>query len=77
MKLGTWILISAIARIPSIVTSTVSGDSLGEQDYMKAIIAFAVMAVLSLAGILIYRTIIKPRKASKAKNEPNEFPTEE
>ena len=29
MKLGTWLCITAVARIPSIVTSTVTGDALG------------------------------------------------
>ena len=29
MKLGTWLFITAVARIPSIVTSTVTGDAWG------------------------------------------------
>jgi len=65
MKLGTWILISAIARIPSIITSTVSGNSLGEQEYLHAAVAFGITAVISIAGILIYRKIIRPRKQAK------------
>lgn len=64
MKLGTWILISATARIPSIVTSTVSGNSLGEEDYLFAVIAFSITALISFGGILIYRKIILPRKST-------------
>ncbi len=65
IKLSTWILISAVARIPSIVTSTVGGDALGEQKYTLAIVAFAVTAIVSIGGILIYQKIIKPRRAAK------------
>ena len=57
MKLGTWLLITAVARIPSIVTSTVTGDALGLKDYQFALIAFGVTLALSLAGILVYRRL--------------------
>ena len=57
MKLGTWLLITAVARIPSIVTSTVTGDALGLKDYQFALIAFGVTLALSLLGILVYRRL--------------------
>ena len=57
MKLGTWLCITAVARIPSIVTSTVTGDALGLKDYQVALIAFGVTLALSLAGILVYRRL--------------------
>ncbi|MBO5247970.1 MAG: TVP38/TMEM64 family protein [Clostridia bacterium] len=62
MKLSTWIWITAVARIPSVITSTIGGDALGEERYLLAIIAFAVTAAVSVAGILIYQKIIKPRR---------------
>lgn len=57
MKLGTWLCITAVARIPSIVTSTVTGDALGLKDYQFALIAFGVTLALSLLGILVYRRL--------------------
>lgn len=57
MKLGTWLFITAVARIPSIVTSTVTGDALGLKDYQFALIAFGVTLALSLVGILVYRRL--------------------
>ena len=57
MKLGTWLLITAVARIPSIVTSTVTGDALGLQNYQFALIAFGATLLLSLGGILVYRRL--------------------
>lgn len=67
MKYGTWVLISLIARMPSIVTSTVGGDALGEEQYLGAIIAFGVTAIISIGGVLIYRKLIKPKKGYKKK----------
>lgn len=57
MKLGTWLFITAVARIPSIVTSTVTGDALGLKDYQFALIAFGATLALSLVGILVYRRL--------------------
>ena len=67
MKLSTWICITSVARIPSIVTSTIGGDALGEEKYVLAIVAFAITAVVSVVGILIYQKIIKPRREKKGK----------
>ena len=39
MKLHEWLIISTIARIPSIVTSTLGGSALAEKDYTFAILA--------------------------------------
>ena len=59
MKLSVWLLITATARIPSVITSTIGGDALGMENYKFAIIVFIITAVISIAGILIYRHIQK------------------
>lgn len=64
MKLRTFLLISSVARIPSVISSTMGGHALGLQDYMFAVIVFAITAVMSLIGILIYRRMC--RRESKA-----------
>lgn len=55
MKLGHWLLISAIARIPSVVTSTACADALALGQYHVAAILLGVTALLALLGIHIYR----------------------
>lgn len=65
MKLPTWILISAVARIPSIITSTVSGSALGSQRYLVAVVVFTVTLAVSAIGLLIYQKIILPREHSE------------
>jgi uncharacterized membrane protein YdjX (TVP38/TMEM64 family) len=62
MRLSTWLLISFFGRIPSAVTSTVGGSALGDGKYTAAIVALIVTAVLSLAGFLVYKLILKERK---------------
>ena len=55
----TWLLISTVGRIPSIVTSTIGGDALGVQNYQFAIIAFAITLAVSGIGVLIYRAVCR------------------
>ncbi len=56
---GKWLLITAVGRLPSILTSTIGGDALGVQNYQFAIITFAVTLAISGAGLLIYRAICR------------------
>ncbi len=57
IKFLPYILISTIAKIPSIITSTVGGNAMGEKNYTFAIIAFAITGIISILGILIYNKI--------------------
>ncbi len=68
MKVYTWLLICSIGRIPSIVTSTLPGDALGNKQYLVGIIALAVTLAFSGIGLLIYYKIIKKRRLE---NDPN------
>jgi uncharacterized membrane protein YdjX (TVP38/TMEM64 family) len=57
MKLSTWLLITAVGRIPSVVTSTIGGDALGMQNYSFAAIALMATLLISGAGLLVYHRI--------------------
>ena len=59
VKLGTILILTGIARIPSILTSTIAGNALGMKNYTAAVIVYAVTGLASLAGILIYRKMSK------------------
>lgn len=61
MKLYEWLIISTIARIPSIVTSTIGGSALAEKNYKFAVIVFVIAAIISIAGIVIYNLIQSKR----------------
>ena len=59
MKLGVWLCICSFGRLPSLVTSTVGGDALGERSYLFAAAVFLAALGLSLGGLLIYRYICR------------------
>lgn len=54
LKFSSWLLIASVGRIPSVITSTIGGDALGSQQYLVAIVVFAVTIVLSGLGLLYY-----------------------
>ncbi|MFR7591674.1 MAG: TVP38/TMEM64 family protein [Longibaculum sp.] len=57
MKLSTFLLITTIARIPSIITSTIGGHAIGVENYIFSIIVFIVTGIISLIGLYIYKKI--------------------
>jgi uncharacterized membrane protein YdjX (TVP38/TMEM64 family) len=57
-----WLLIVAIGRIPSLITSTVTGAAAGEENYVLTVVMFAITALISLGGIIYYRWICKKEK---------------
>ena len=66
IRLLPWIVLTSIARIPSIVTSTVSGNALGLEKYGLAIIVFGTTALVSGIGYLIYHRAQKKRAFREA-----------
>ncbi len=55
----TWLWITSVARIPSIVTSTIGGSALGVQNYVFAAVALGMTLLISGIGLLIYRRICR------------------
>lgn len=62
MRLSTWIVIASVARIPSIVTSTVGGSALSLKNYTTAIVVFALTVAVSIGGWLLYNRICCARQ---------------
>lgn len=59
MKLLHFVLISSVGRLPSIVTSTLSGHALGTRAYVQALVIFGIVLAISGAGVLIYSWICR------------------
>jgi uncharacterized membrane protein YdjX (TVP38/TMEM64 family) len=53
-----FLVISLIARIPSVISSTYIGANIMEGNYMTGVIAFLAVGAVSLAGIIIYNKLI-------------------
>ena len=57
-----YLLIATFARIPSIITSTILGDSIADGRWGLALVVFAVTAVISVLGIILGNRYIEHRK---------------
>ncbi len=64
MKASVFLLLTSVARIPSIITSTLGGDALGTSNYLMALWVFIGTGVLSLIGLAIYNFAIKKQENS-------------
>jgi uncharacterized membrane protein YdjX (TVP38/TMEM64 family) len=73
IKLSMFLILTSIARIPSILTSTMTGSALGVQNYKAAAIVYAVTGIISLAGVLTYRKLSGVLKRAKPKNPQDEL----
>jgi uncharacterized membrane protein YdjX (TVP38/TMEM64 family) len=65
LTLPQWLTIVALARIPSLVTSTLTGAAAGQKNYMLSAVMLVITLLISGIGILYYRSICK-----KEKNDP-------
>lgn len=59
LKTWQWLCIVAISRIPSLVTSTVSGALAGKENYTLSAVVFGITILLSAAGVVYYRKICR------------------
>lgn len=62
LTLKQWLSIVVVARLPSLVTSTISGDAAGEKNYILAGITLVITVILSGIGIWYYRKICKEQE---------------
>ncbi len=59
MSIPLYIALTTVARFPSVILSTLTGDAAGTRDYTMAIVFLIVTGVVSGTGLLIYRWIRK------------------
>lgn len=60
-----FLILSALARIPSVVSSTVVGASVSEGEFLRSIIIFALTGIVGLAGIYINNLITNKHNQNK------------
>lgn len=65
MSIPLYIALTTAARFPSVISSTLAGGAMGDKNYTVAIITFAVTAVVSLTGVLIYNHIQKKHETQQ------------
>lgn len=62
IKLSTFLTLSMIARIPSVISSTFGGHLLGEERYIGAIVLYGVTGLVSLLGMIGYNQYLKKKQ---------------
>lgn len=62
IKLSHFLVLSMIARIPSMISSTFGGHLLGEERYGGAIILYGVTGIISLVGLLGYNAYLRKKQ---------------
>lgn len=60
-----WLRIVAVARIPSLITSTVTGAAAGEKNYILAGAVLLITLVISACGMLYYRALCKEQNVAR------------
>lgn len=72
IKMSEFLIISTIARIPSVASSTIGGNFFQDGKYLEGILLFVATGVISLVGLKIYGIISEKYKARKAENKKGE-----
>ena len=62
IKLSSFLLITTVARIPSIITTTIGGHSLSEQNYPFTIAVFVITGIISIVGLFAYKWYINKQQ---------------
>ncbi|MBR5424548.1 MAG: TVP38/TMEM64 family protein [Clostridia bacterium] len=69
-----FLILSSIARIPAIVSSTICGDFLGANNFKVAAIVFIVSALLSIPGGILYKKISARYVQNRPQTDPGPEP---
>lgn len=59
LRMREWLSIVAVARIPSLIGSTIPGGAMGSKNYVLAAVIWGISFLLSAAGVAYYRRISK------------------
>ena len=62
MKLTQFLMITLLARIPSVLSSTVSGQMLGDQHFITAAIVYTITGIVSIIGYIGYSRFLKTKE---------------
>ena len=60
-----WLLIVAVGRLPSLITSTITGAAAGEKNYVLTAVSLGVTLVITLTGIWYYRRLTKQEQEAR------------
>lgn len=65
LKLTRFLMISTVARIPSILSSTYAGATFMTGNFTKVVIIYSIIGIISIAGILLHNKYFNRKKVDK------------
>lgn len=66
LKMWEWLVIVAVGRLPSLLTSTITGAAAGEKNYILTAVSLGITAIITLGGIWYYRRLCKQEQEVEA-----------
>lgn len=60
-----YMIMTAVARIPSVLSSTLCGATLAEEQYLTSLLIFVLTGLLAAVGAVIYRSFTKKQTAAE------------
>lgn len=69
IKLHRFLLISTVARIPSVISSILVGDTLSNGNFVTSVLIFAASAVLGIMGVVAYNKFVDIRSAHHSQKQ--------
>lgn len=72
IKFYEFLIISTVARIPSIISSILVGDKLSEGNFVTSILIFGASAVLGFMGVVAYNKFVDKRQVYKEKKNKSQ-----
>ena len=66
-----YFLTATVARVPTIVSSTILGDKIADGDYREAIVVFLIIAVVSVLGFIVGNRFVEKRREKSAVSSEN------
>lgn len=58
IRFREFLILSLLARIPSVLSSTFGGHMLGNENYWGAIFLYGITGIISILGMLVYRRML-------------------
>lgn len=65
MKLMPFVVVTTIARIPSVISSTLCGSTLADKQYILSAIIFAATIIVGIIGLLLYKAYLNKSNGEK------------
>lgn len=69
LSLAQWLVIVAIGRLPSLITSTATGAAAGNENYVLTAVMVGITLVITIAGLVYYRRLCKQQQEEEQRPE--------